>query len=84
VKRIFLLVLALNFSALSAVDFTFETGIALRNSVTKEYVYKGEKCISQLDWIDDVIPILSFAGQAEFFMESQAINVSIGIISKIR
>ena len=67
VKRIFLLILSLNLSTLSAIDFTYETSIALRNSVTKEYVYEGEKCISRLDWIDNIIPILSFTGQGEFF-----------------
>lgn len=64
-KRIFLIVLPLNFSALFAVDFTFETSIAIRNATTKEYVYEGERCVSRLHWIDDVIPIFSFTGQAE-------------------
>jgi hypothetical protein len=66
VKRIFLLILPFNFSIISAIDFTYETSITIRNTVTKEYVYEGEKCISRLDWIDDIVPILSFTGQGEF------------------
>jgi outer membrane protease len=61
------LVLPLNFSALFAIDFTFETSVAIKNAITSEYVYEGERCVSRLDWIDNGIPIFSFTGQSEVF-----------------
>jgi outer membrane protease len=66
-KCIFLSALAFSFSQLYAVDFTFEMALGLKGGVTKEYVYKEDKCISRLDWNDEIIPMLAFAVKAEFF-----------------
>jgi outer membrane protease len=71
VKHRFLSVALFVFAAadplrLSAVDYSFDIGGGLKGGMTKEYVYEGEKCISRLDWADDSVPVLTFAGQAEF------------------
>lgn len=65
-KYAFLLAGLLHCFYLFAVDVTFDLSSGIKNSMTQEYVYDGEKCMSRLDWNNDIIPVLSISRQIEF------------------
>jgi outer membrane protease len=65
--------------ALHALDFTFETSGGILTGKTSEYVYEGDKCVSRLDWQDNVVPAVLVSGKVDFF----GVFLRLGMLSAV-
>jgi len=62
-----------------SLDFFIYFDSGIKQGITNEFVYEGDKCISRLDWKDEIVPVLNITGM----LKTHNIFLKLGMLSVV-